>query len=617
MGQEKFVTQPQKIEEQIHSQTKLKRITLGVADFNVVRDDDTLFIDKTAKLQQLVFKKKVFLSRPRRLGKSTLTSMLEQLFTNGIGKFEGFAVYNLWQEDRYPVVRISFFGMNNPDTIAETLRCRLCDAFEHAGFDAAAKIKQDIRTLDEVLGALDKIRAGQKIVVLIDEWDLPLSSNLHDITNFEKCKDVLNTFYSWIRDLRNLHFLFVTGIGRYKDTSLFTGQDIKDISMEPDFADIVGYTQEELETNFAPYISESAKRLGISNKELLAKIKIQYDGFCFDSNASVNLYNPWSINNFFSQVVDNSSNIPSFPCYWMSSSNAYASLRSFLKRKKIDLSFLTKVKNEDVEIRQSSISSPNYFNSVSMAPLMVSMGYLTIKKDLDPGEESPYLHFYSCGFPNNEVERECDALFLEYLSNHEDKDIEVDNSEGGSEENFVKMHEQDVDGMFIASRQLRSALNQRDMAQAVICLNTQMHSLRYDAWRNTYEVVYRSLIAAFLRVSGGARFVVEEKGNHLGRSDIEADIGNDHFVFELKRIADNHNPNATKRLAEAAHQQIIDNGYCDEQATNVEKWHGVVLVIDDSVRQIVYWRHFCQKAIVSEGFVEPITIDNPPNQNHA
>ena len=301
----------------------------------------------------------------------------------------------------------------------------------------------------------------------------------------------------------------------------------------------------------------------------------------------------------------------------MSSSNAYASLRSFLKRKKIDLSFLTKVKNEDVEIRQSSISSPNYFNSVSLAPLMVSMGYLTIKKDLDPGEESPYLHFYSCGFPNNEVERECDALFLEYLSNHEDKDIEVDNSEGGSEENFVKMHEQDVDGMFIASRQLRSALNQRDMAQAVICLNTQMHSLRYDAWRNTYEVVYRSLIAAFLRVSGGARFVVEEKGNHLGRSDIEADIGNDHFVFELKRIADNHNPNATKRLAEAAHQQIIDNGYCDEQATNVEKWHGVVLVIDDSVRQIVYWRHFCQKAIVSEGFVEPITIDNPPNQNHA
>lgn len=193
---------------------------------------------------------------------------------------------------------------------------------------------------------------------------------------------------------------------------------------------------------------------------------------------------------------------------------------------------------------------------------MVSMGYLTIKKDLDPGEESPYLHFYSCGFPNNEVERECDALFLEYISNHEDKDIEVDNSEGGSEENSVKMHEQDVDGMFIASRQLRSALNQRDMAQAVICLNTQMHSLRYDVWRNTYEVVYRSLIAAFLRVSGGARFVVEEKGNHLGRSDIEADIGNDHFVFELKRIADNHNPNATKRLAEAAHQQIIDNGYC-------------------------------------------------------
>ena len=446
---------------------------------------------------------------------------------------------------------------------------------------------------------------------------MPLSSNLHDITNFEKCKDVLNTFYSWIRDLRNLHFLFVTGIGRYKDTSLFTGQDIKDISMEPDFADIVGYTQEELETNFAPYISESAKRLGISNKELLAKIKIQYDGFCFDSNASVNLYNPWSINNFFSQVVDNSSNIPSFPCYWMSSSNAYALLRSFLKRKKIDLSFLTKVKNEDVEIRQSSISSPNYFNSVSLAPLMVSMGYLTIKKDLDPGEESPYLHFYSCGFPNNEVERECDALFLEYLSNNEDKDIEVDNSEGGSEENSVKMQEKDVDGLFIASRQLRSALNQRDMAQAVICLNTQMHSLRYDAWRNTYEVVYRSLIAAFLRVSGGARFVVEEKGNHLGRSDIEADIGNDHFVFELKRIADNHNPNATKRLAEAAHQQIIDNGYCDEQATNVEKWHGVVLVIDDSVRQIVYWRHFCQKAIVSEGFVEPITIDNPPNQNHA
>ena len=145
------------------------------------------------------------------------------------------------------------------------------------------------------------------------------------------------------------------------------------------------------------------------------------------------------------------------------------------------------------------------------------------------------------------------------------------------------------------------------MAQVGANLNLILHALHCEAWSKPNEAVYRALIANYLRISGGASFVQEEKGNQLGRSDIEADIGSSHYIIELKLIADNHNPEATKLLAHKAQQQMVEQGYGDNQNPAIERSYGLVLVIDNSTRQIAYWRRYFMAQVLDEGMVAPVT----------
>lgn len=170
-----------------------------------------------------------------------------------------------------------------------------------------------------------------------------------------------------------------------------------------------------------------------------------------------------------------------------------------------------------------------------------------------------------------------------------------------------------VNAINLAATRLGDALYAHDMAKAVANLNLILHALHYDAWSNTHETVYRALIANYLRISGGAGFVQEEKGNQLGRSDIEADIGSSHYIIELKLIADNHNPEATKLLAHKAHQQMVEKGYGDNQNPAIERSYGLVLMIDNSTRQIAYWRRYFMAQVLDEGMVAPVTYSSAPD----
>ena len=157
--------------------------------------------------------------------------------------------------------------------------------------------------LPSFLGKFNQIAEQHELVFLIDEWDYPLSNNLDNEDKFNRLKLVLRDFYAWLRDLPKVRFLLITGIMRYHETSMFTGQYIQDLSMKPYFADLLGYTQQEMVDKFAPYIEKAANMLGISTQTLLDKLKQYYDGFCFDYNASVTVYCPYSINQFFDAVV--------------------------------------------------------------------------------------------------------------------------------------------------------------------------------------------------------------------------------------------------------------------------------------------------------------------------
>ena len=581
----------------------LQKITTTSSNFNRIRRKGFLLVDKTAHINDLIDVGRVFLSRPRRFGKSLLLSTIAELYTNGVKNFEGLAIHDLWQQDRYPVVNLSFFGLTDPATFERKFCLRLRSAFARAGFSEALEIAPQINTIDALIAHLDYLCGQQEIVLLIDEWDYPLSSHLNDRAAFEKNKEILNQFYAWIRDLENIEFLMVTGIARYQDTSLFTGQTVKDISMKTRFADLLGYTQAEVENYFADHIREAAARLKISTDELCQKLAAYYDGFCFDDNAQVRLYCPISINEFFLQLADPSVQIPRFGYYWMESSNTAQALRTFLAREKLKSDFLDQVQGSGVELTQTEISSASRFEKISFNALLVQTGYLSIDSIKDPTAASLDERICCCKFPNFEVKQRYVSIFLRYLTG---ADVDANKSQW-----FTQITEQ-----------LKAALLQQNMEQAVVALNLFLRAIPYDLWANDIEMTYRTFIAICL-ICSLRDDVQQETLNNKGRSDLEFDVGNDHYVIELKRFVPSQAQmqgkgreqvsEGLRLLADKAQQQVYDRGYGfnAQVSLNLQRL-GLALVISSESRQIEYWRYFDGKSVIAEGEIEPISMKNPP-----
>ena len=299
-------------------QTILPDLPIGISDWSEIRADDLFFVDKTAPLARLVMnQRKIFLSRPRRMGKSSLISMLGDLFAHGVKNFEGTAIYDKWPvKETFPVITLPFNNVTgaNADEIVSSFKTLLAKACKHAGFKEVVKTDQE---LGDYLSYLEDVSQGKRLVFLIDEWDAPLSSNLGNQALCESILAIFKEFYEWLRNLNKVRFILVTGIMRYHSTSLFGGQDIQDISMEPRWASLVGLIHEELVTNYAPYIKVAAARRGCTEAQLIADLKDFYNGFCFDSKAQVKLYCPLAINKFFAPIASDAedastSDIPEF-----------------------------------------------------------------------------------------------------------------------------------------------------------------------------------------------------------------------------------------------------------------------------------------------------------------
>lgn len=575
------------------AKSSLQPINVTSSDFNQIRKEGFLFVDKTARINDLIGECSVFLSRPRRFGKSLLLSTITELFTNGVKNFEGLAVYDLWKREQYPVVNISLFGMKDSDMLEIALCNKLRGAFAQAGFGDVLKIAPEINTISALTQHLNYIRGNQEIVLLIDEWDYPLSSNLNERTAFDKSMAVLNDFYAWVRDLKNIKFLLVTGIARYQDTSLFTGQVVTDISMNTSYADLLGYTEPEMKGYFADHIKEAASRLNISTDELLAQLERQYDGFCFDENAEVKLYCPLSINKFFKQVTDTVNQAPKFGFYWMDSSNTSQALRTFLDRVHPKSDFIDKIKDAGIEISQTTISSATKFDDINLNSLLVQTGYLTINSIKNPDQTILDDRICLCNFPNLEVELVYINIFLRYLTG-----AAMDNDK-------TPWFTQTAD-------RLKAALYKHDMEHVAVELNVFLRAIPYDIWGKATEVAYRTFICWCLLFSLKDE-VRQETINNKGRSDLEFKVGNSIYVIELKRYTPDDGPNGRANLAAAAQQQVYENGYSFDTYVNGDQARfGLALVVSAQSRQIEYWRYFDGSHVIAENQIEPISMATPP-----
>lgn len=587
------------------AKSSLQRITTTSSDFNQFRRKGFLLVDKTAYLNDLIRESRVFLSRPRRFGKSLLLSTIAELFTNGVKNFEGLAIHDMWQRDRYPVVELSFFGLSDPETFESDLCEILRGAFAMAGFGAALDTAPQIDNIVDLTGYLDYLRGQQDIVLLIDECDFPLSSNLYDREAFEKNKEILNQFYAWIRDIDNLEFLMLTGIARYQDSSMFSGQTITDISMKTRYADLLGYTQEEVEYYFAAHIKEAAARLKISTDELCHKLAAFYKGFCFDEDAQGRLYCPLSINEFFDQLADPTEQFPKFGYYyWMESSNSSPALRTFLEHANLKSDFLDQVQGSGVELTQAEISNANGYRGLNFEALLVQTGYLAIDRIKNPAAVSMYDRICRCKFPNLEVEQRCVKVFLLYLTG-----VSV---EAWSSSWFRQTEER-----------LKEAFLQQDMEQVVVALNTFLRAIREDLWSNATEFAYRTFIEWCLLSS--LSYLAQHKDfNHKGSSALEFDEGQAHYVIVSKLVVPSNgqeqgqeqeqeqDSEGLRLLADQFQQQVYERGYGSNAQIGAEQQRlGLALVVSAESRQIEYWRYFDGKSVISEGAVEPISLENP------
>lgn len=598
---------------------QLPRITIGTHDFPSIRSEGTLLVDKTAKLANLVQMKKVLLARPRSFGKSMLISMLEELFAHGTEKFEGLAIHDTWPKTQcYPVISLSLRVSPDPQFFEQQLCEQLISALAQAGFPELAQRAKGTTNLSTLLW--DKIGVplcAHETVWLIEDWDSALLHNLDSPAAFEAIFSVISTLITWLYLLENLQFLLVIGACRYCEAEMFYCGDIFNISMNPNFADLLGYTQAEVETNFAPYIARACEVLGLSRDELLAQLKYHYGGFCFDHNAAVALYNPLGINNFFQQFRNPDSRAtPAFRPFWMANSNAPEALRAYLKSHPVSLSFLAQITTNALMFWPWRFEISELCEQVNLKSLMVQSGLLTLKRVLDP-YNYPNYRAYLCGFPNWEVESCCVSTFLQVLTT-------------ASSREWTHL-----------PLKLKGAIQSGELEQAVEILNTSLSWVPEAVWSQSSELTYRAFIYSVLICSDFTPLRSEpdhhkpgkhELGNH-GPDNQETSAAPLELVFEHKllllvpKLLPAHaSPQDCLALAQQAQEQIVARA-AQGFDPNLALWpkppfmehQGLVLVISDDSQQIVYWRLLSldqakqapeQVPVLSAGWIAPAAKDN-------
>ena len=369
---------------------QIRKLPIGIQDFEKLRENNFVYVDKTAYVYNLV-KNEVpcFLSRPRRFGKSLLLSTIEAYFLGKKELFEGLAISELekdnpkaWQA--YPVLKFSLAA--GEFTKSEGLRSRL------EGTISDFEKKYNLPAIDDTLprrfeGALKNAcaKTGRKVVVLVDEYDNPLLKNIGENEEQEKANRALyKGFFAVLKDCdAYLRFVLFTGVTKFSKVSIFSDlNQLNDISLNRDFDAICGITQEELEANFVPEIDTLAQEWGFSHEECLAELKRMYDGYHF-CMPSKDIYNPFSLLNAFNERK--------FGAYWFATGTP-----TFLIKKLTDINFNPKAFEETVKISESEIKDYRPENP-DPVPLLYQSGYLTIK-NWNPRQLS-----YKVGFPNAEV----------------------------------------------------------------------------------------------------------------------------------------------------------------------------------------------------------------------
>ena len=380
----------------------MQNLPIGLQSFEALRNANYLYVDKTRHLERLVTTNKYyFLSRPRRFGKSLFLSTLEAYFLGQKELFNGLYIEQVekdWKE--YPVLYLDLnTGIYDSETnLRNKLISHIIDWEEEYSISTVKENIED-RFANIIRTAYEK--SGLGVVILVDEYDKPLLHTIDKPELHATFKDILKGVYSVLKGCdKYIRFGMLTGVTKFSKISLFSDlNNLMDISLDENYTDICGITEEEIKTNFKEHLQAFAEKENTTKEDILLQLKAMYDGYHFSENTSVDIYNPFSLLNSLTERK--------FRNYWFQTGTP-TFLIKLLQENDYDLKDFSEGNIDAVDLtsKESMLNAP--------IALFYQSGYLTIK-DYDRDFSS-----YVLGYPNREVEQSfLDFLLPKYINTEE------------------------------------------------------------------------------------------------------------------------------------------------------------------------------------------------------
>ena len=477
--------------------------TASFVDFTL---ENFIYVDKTEYIPKLVKLKRVFISRPRRFGKSLTLDTIATLFETGVEPyFKGTWIYDKWTEPTYPVLRLNFLDLDKYSL--EHFKQKLNAIISSFARDINVKnYEEKVEPEDTIYFLLDELRKEKRqIVILIDEYDCQMTANINNETLYKQFQEKIKSFYDTIKNKWPIKFLGITGVTRLKDVEIFSiGSDIRDITNASAYSQMIGFTRDEIKKYYIDYLklaSSYENNCCVDNvtdeqiESLLDRLAKNYDGYCFDEDYEKKVFSTWSVNKFFQTMVGKKK--VQFGEYWYDNGGLPSILVNYLKTHKLNI-FDYLEKDKFIAVATNDFKNPTSLTSMNQNVLMCQTGYLTLRSNLNYAE-------MLLGIPNGEIYKALTSLLATKF--FEGK-IKVFNEKG------------------------INIIDEGTIDDIVSLLNTIAHSVPYDNYPISSEAMVQSLIQAYLRGAGfdGLSEVHEAKG----RADLVVNTDNRRIVFEFK-----------------------------------------------------------------------------------
>ena len=512
-------------------------LPIGIQSFARLREKGCYYVDKTPLIAELIDRADYyFLSRPRRFGKSLLIDTLRELFSGNEPLFRGLAIHDHWDwSETHPVVRLSFGGKNNePGDLAADVQAQLAIAERNWGLTPASAGLAGPARLRDLLSRLCG-KAGRRVVVLVDEYDKPILDVLDNPAMANANREYLRGFYGVIKDsAEHVRFVFVTGISMFTKVNLFSGlNNLKNITLDPRFAAICGYTDRDLDTVFAPELE------GLDRDE----IRRWYNGYHWLGEEK--LYNPFDILLLFSDRA--------FKAHWYETGTPTMLYRKIVEERRNPMEL------EHVLADERLMSSFDV-GDIDLRALMFQAGYLTIT-----GEEKRRTRtLYRLGYPNLEVRESMAHGLLEYATRR------VFEAEDHGEALADLLEAEDFEGF---GERLKAYLSGIP------------HQWYDSSDIDRFEAHYASMLYLSFRAIG--LDLVVETPSSRGRADMVVFHGGKVFVLEFKIVGEGQKPQAA---LDRAMKQMRERGYADKYRDRGERIHLVAAVFGRGERNLLALR---------------------------